>query len=65
LAYLYASAKNKRVEQPQHLDQRKKDNAAVLLPLPFSIQSGSEGKKECVVPKKHLSWGKPRFSKFG
>jgi hypothetical protein len=58
LAYLYASAKKKRVEEPKDLDQRKKDNAAVLLYF-----EENRGKIECVVSKKHLVMGKTTFQK--
>ncbi len=58
LAYLSASAKKKRVEEPKDLDQRKKDNAAVLLYF-----DENQGKIECVVSKKHFVVGKTTFQK--
>ncbi len=57
LAYLYASAKKKRVEEPKDLDQRKKDNAAVLLYF-----NENQGKIECVVSKKTFNYGENHFS---
>jgi hypothetical protein len=58
LAYLYASAKKKRFEEPKDLDQRKKGNAAVLLYF-----NENQGKIECVVSKKYLVVGKTTFLK--
>jgi hypothetical protein len=47
LAYLYASAKKQRVEQSQDLDQRKKENAAVL--LYFDVNQGEARYSEAAV----------------
>jgi len=58
LSYLYASAKKKRVEEPKDLDQRKKDNAAVLLYF-----NENQGKIECVASKKHFVIRKTTFQK--
>jgi len=53
LAYLYSSAKKKRVKLSPDLDQRKKDNAAVL--LYFDV---NQGKTRYIAAAKRHNWPK-------
>ena len=53
VAFLYASAKKTRVEQPQDFEQRKKDNAAVLL-----YYDVNQGKARYIEAAKRHNWPK-------